>query len=185
MEFIPYMLVIATNKWAGNFARELVGYCTGILDREQMDIGYADEERDVFWKEEFPGKFNEAPELSDFSVGVYGLYDDYLLETYQEVDDWEQSTFYNIYGMKVEDVEEFCSDAPVAGEVDSVVYIQLQKPLDEKWEEMITRRIRSFVDSWEFDFKPKNMKLTGLRLYKMPENVVSGKPEMVKDYMSN
>jgi len=127
-----YELVIKTNSYVGNFERELVSYSLGILDKVQMEGGsvHGAYEMDLFWKEEFNS------ERIDY-YDDYELKDEYLMETYQEVDDWEQITFYHI--------------------VDSDSYslaIQLVKPLTEYWEEIIVRRIKKFfeINPCKYDF---------------------------------
>lgn len=117
-----YKLIIATNKYTGNFDRQLVSYALGTLDEVQMEMGdfHGDYEMDLFWKEEFN---SERKEYDD----PYELKDEYLMETYQNVDDWKQFTFYHIYK---------CNN----------VAIQLCKPLNDYWEEIVIRRIKKFFE---------------------------------------
>ena len=71
---VPYQLIIGCSSWVGNFERELIGYAFGILDEVQMDIDYAQKQRELFWEEEF-GKYEV--------IGYYDNYelkDEYLLE---------------------------------------------------------------------------------------------------------
>lgn len=165
---IPYMLVVVSNKWVGNFERELIGYSMGILDDVQMDIDFADEERAAFWKE----VFNED---NHNYCGDYELIDEYLFETHQDVDDWDQMTFYNVSGLN-SDEWKF-----VDGNEDSnsLIYIQLAKPLSEEWENIVIPRIKKwFSDEYDSYWKDSDTKLLGLRLYK-----TDGKPQLVKDYL--
>lgn len=115
-----YEIVITTDSYTGNFERELIGNILGILDCVQMEIDYASEYRENFFQEE--GLTFEDSET---------LLDDYLFETHQEVDDWEQMTFYHMAG------DDLCS-----------LNIQICKPLDAVWKERIIRRAKEF-----FDFK--------------------------------
>jgi hypothetical protein len=86
---IPYTLEVECTSYWGNFEREFLGYSIGILDDVQMRIDHSEEERTMFWKEVFsrePMNFEDASE-------TYELYKEYLLETFQDCDDWEQLTF--------------------------------------------------------------------------------------------
>lgn len=143
-QYPNYELIIATNSYTGNFERELISYALGTLDVVQMEMGnfHGDYEMDLFWKEEFNS------ERKDY-YDDYELKDEYLMETYQDVDDWEQMTFYHI------------------GDVHNSLAIQLVKPLNEYWEEIVIRRIKKFFDehpcrySWTL---PKDGKLLDLYL---------------------
>jgi hypothetical protein len=117
-----YELIIKTNKYTGNFERELISYSLGTLDNVQMELGdfHGDYEMDLFWEEEF------NTTRKDY-YDDYELKDEYLFETYQDVDDWEQMTFYHI----------------VDG---NSLAVQLIKPLNEYWEEIVVRRIKKFFD---------------------------------------
>lgn len=143
----PYLLVLKSTDWTGNFERELIGYSMGILDDIQMDIDFAEEEREQFWKDMmeqgrigtlFP--FNKVPGYYEASE-EYPLMAEYLDETYQEVDDWEQSTFYNVGGV---------------GEYSELV-IQLIKPLSEEYEKVIIERMIQYC-------KDNNLNLASLEL---------------------
>jgi hypothetical protein len=123
---IPYTLEIECTSYWGSFEREFLGYAIGILDDVQMNIDHSDEERAMFWKEVFnqdkPIDFEEASES-------YELYKDFLLETFQDCDDWEQLTFYTI-DWDARDRE--------------LLKIQLAKPFDEYWEGIIIPRMKDF-----------------------------------------
>jgi hypothetical protein len=127
---IPYTLEVECTSYWGNFEREFLGYAIGILDDVQMHIDHSEEERTMFWKEVFGREsisFKEAYES-------YELYKDYLLETFQECDDWEQLTFYTI-------------DWDIMHKNGSnVLKIQLAKPLSREWEEIIIPRMRAFFN---------------------------------------
>lgn len=145
---IPYTLEIECNSYWGNFEREFLGYSIGILDDVQMGIDHSDEERALFWKEVFdkePISFKEASES-------YDLYKDYLLETFQECDDWEQLTFYAIdwEAMHREDRE--------------VLRIQLTKPLSEYWENIIIPRMKAFFTKRPYEYLAKDAELISISL---------------------
>jgi hypothetical protein len=127
---IPYTLEIECSSYWGSFEREFLGYSMGILDDVQMRINHSDEERAMFWREVFnkePIDFKEASES-------YELYRDYLLETFQVQDDWEQLTFYTI------DWDIYHKNGS------NVLKIQLAKPLSKEWEEIIISRMKAFFD---------------------------------------
>ena len=153
---IPYTLEIECTSYWGNFEREFLGYAIGILDDCQMNLDHSDIERALFWREVFdkePINFKEAFES-------YELYKDYLLETFQEVDDWEQLTFYNI-------------DWKVYHEKDrSVLYIQLAKPLSAYWEAIIIPRMRDFFIDKVYPYLKEKDKLISITLYDRKGNVV-------------
>lgn len=118
-----YELIIKTNSYVGNFERELISYALGTLDIVQMEMGdfHGECEMNLFWEEEFKS------ERKDY-YDDYELKDEYLMETYQDVDDWEQMTFYHM-----------------ADRCNSLA-IQLVKPLNDYWEEVVTRRIKKFFE---------------------------------------
>jgi len=129
----------------------LIAYSLGILDSEQMD--FCPRLINKFWDEEFN---------KEFEYGDYELLDEYLMETYQNVDDWEQMTFYNIDSFKNEKYD--CNS----------IIIQLTKPLNEYWEEIVVRRIKKFfeVDTCDEWCKDSNRKMTGLYLVDGDDNII-------------
>ncbi len=156
---IPYTLEIECNSYWGNFEREFLGYSIGILDDVQMDIDHSDEERALFWKEVFgkePITFKEAFES-------YDLYKDYLLETFQECDDWEQLTFYAI------------DWDTMHKENRNVLKVQLAKPFSKEWEEIIIPRMKDFFTCKIYPYMEADAKLIGVVLY-------DHKGEVVKEY---
>ena len=145
---IPYTLEIECNSYWGNFEREFLGYSIGMLDDCQMRIRHSEEERTMFWKEVFnkePIDFREAAES-------YELYRDYLLETFQDCDDWEQLTFYTI-------------DWDILHKNGSnVLKIQLAKPLNREWEEIIIPRMKAFFDKKIYKYLDEEDKLISITL---------------------
>jgi hypothetical protein len=156
---IPYTLEIECNSYWGNFEREFLGYSIGILDDVQMGIDHSDEERALFWKEVFdkePINFKEAFES-------YDLYKDYLLETFQDCDDWEQLTFYYI-------------DWNILHKNGSnVLKIQLAKPLSREWEEIIIPRMKDFFIDKVYPYITEGTELISISL-------CDHKGEVVKEY---
>lgn len=151
-----YELIIKTNSYTGNFERELISYSLGTLDSVQMEFSdfHGDYEMDLFWEEEFNS------ERRDY-YDDYELKDEYLMETYQDVDDWEQMTFYHM--------TDGCNSLAV----------QLVKPLNEYWEEIVIRRIKKFFDvhPCRYDWTlPKNGELLDLYL-------VDSNGNRIKSYM--
>ena len=116
----PYRLCIHTSDYTGNFERELVGYCLGVLDERT--------------EEDLSQKFKEETGFDDLLTrNEHPLMAEYLLETYRDVDDWEQMTFYYI-DKYFKDKEYNCNS----------LYIQLDKPLNDIWEEIVITRIFEF-----------------------------------------
>lgn len=149
----PYLLVLKSTDWVGNFERELIGYSMGILDDVQMDINHSEEEREQFWKDMVEQKktgplfsFEHVPGYCEASE-EYPLLREFLDETYQTVDDWEQSTFYNVDGL---------------GEL-SELKIQLTKPLIDEYEAVIIERMIQYG-------KDNNRNITSLELLKTGTN---------------
>ncbi len=138
---IPYTLEIECTSYWGNFEREFLGYSIGILDDVQMRIDHSDEERALFWKEVYDREAIDFEEANE----SYELYKDYLLETFQDCDDWEQLTFYTI-------------DWDILHKNDSnVLKIQLAKPLSREWEEIIIPRMRAFFSKKIYKYlKPED-----------------------------
>lgn len=138
---IPYTLEIESTSYWGNYEREFLAYSIGILDDVQMRIHHSEEELEMFWSEVFnrkPPKFKEALE-------EYELLRDFLLETYQECDDWEQLTFYTI-------------DWDILHKNGSnVLKIQLAKPLSKELEDLIIPRMRAFFTKKVYEYlKPED-----------------------------
>jgi hypothetical protein len=146
---IPYTLEICCNSYWGNFEREFIAYSLGILDDVQMDIRHSEEELEMFWKEVFN---KEAPDFEE-ALESYELLKDYLLETFQDVDDWWQLTFYQI------DWE------VLHREKRNVLKIQLAKPLSTEWEEIIIPRMKKFFDKKIYEHMDKDAELEYIYLY--------------------
>lgn len=156
---IPYTLEVECTSYWGNFEREFLGYAIGILDDVQMSINHSDEERALFWKEVFGREsitFKEASES-------YELYKNYLLETFQVCDDWEQLTFYTI-------------DWNIIHKNGSnVLKIQLAKPLSREWEKIIIPRMRAFFDKKIYEHLEEDDELISITL-------CDRKGEVIKEY---
>lgn len=156
---IPYTLEVECSSYWGNFEREFLGYAIGILDDCQMRIDHSDAERAMFWKEVFSKEAIDFEEASE----SYELYRDYLLETFQECDDWEQLTFYTI-------------DWNILHKNGSnVLRIQLAKPLSSEWEEIIIPRMKAFFDKKIYEYLKEDDKLISITL-------CDRKGEVVKEY---
>jgi hypothetical protein len=124
-----------------------------------MGIDHSDEERALFWKE----VFNKEPISFKEAFESYDLYKDYLLETFQECDDWEQLTFYYI-------------DWKVYTENDrSVLGIQLAKPLSEHWENIIIPRMKAFFTKRPYEYLAEDAELISI-------NLLDRKGMVVKEY---
>lgn len=144
-----YEFIIKTNSYVGNFERELVGYVLGTADDislENKDF-HGEHEMRLFWKEEFNEGFHDNFELKN----------DFLDSTYQEVDDWYQDIFYHM-----------CDNA-------SSLAIQLIKPFNDYWKEIIVRRVKKFFDvhPCKYDWTlPKDAKLLDLYLTDSEGNII-------------
>ena len=102
----------------------------------------------MFWKEVFNKESINYKEVSE----SYELYRDYLLETYQECDDWEQLTFYTI-------------DWDILHKNGSnVLKIQLAKPLSEYWESIIIPRMKDFFIKRPYESMNKDAELISITL---------------------
>ena len=121
---IPYTLEVECDSYWGNFEREFVAYSIGILDDVQMNIRHSEEYLEMFWQEVFGRSHLDF----EYALEHYVLLQDYLFETFQECDDWEQLTFYYI-------------DWYARGR--QLLKIQLAKPFDEYWEGIIIPRMYS------------------------------------------
>ena len=154
----PYSIVVEFNAWVGNFERELIGYSMGILDIVQMDdVGHSEKERAMFWKEVF-GR-DKPIEYED----QYVLKDKYLCERWEGVDDWYQTTFYNVFGR-----EKF-----VSKESASCLKIYLFEPIKPEWfEQLIINRMYDFFDKKIYKWMHKEDKITALYLIDKDDNVI-------------
>lgn len=145
----PYRICVHTTDYTGNFERELIGYALGVLDERTEDDLYWNDSNDyckhwfyqdvmkmperVFYSK-LTEEYNEQTGFDDeLTSKDHPLLQEYLLETHREVDDWEQMTFYYI-GKYFKDKEWDCNS----------LYIQLDKQLDEVWEEIVITRIFKF-----------------------------------------
>ena len=129
----------------------------GILDDVQMSIDHSEEERTMFWEEVFN---REEPITFKEAIESYELFRDYLFETFQDVDDWEQLTFYQI-------------DWDVMHrENRNVLKIQLAKPLNEYWESIIIPRMKDFFVERPYKWMAKDAQLLSIRLCDSKGNVM-------------
>jgi hypothetical protein len=133
---IPYTLEVECNAYWGNFEREFVAYSMGILDDVQMSIRHSEEYLEMFWQDVFGRSHLDF----EYALEHYVLLQEYLFETFQECDDWEQLTFYSI-DWNVKDRE--------------LLKIQLAKPLDEYWEGIIIPRMKAFFAEHIYEDKAK------------------------------
>ena len=133
---IPYILEVECSEYWGNFEREFVAYSMGILDDVQMNIRHSEEELEMFWQDVFGRSHLDF----EYALEHYVLLQEYLFETFQECDDWEQLTFYSI-DWNVKDRE--------------LLKIQLAKPLDEYWEGIIIPRMKEFFEKHIYEDKAK------------------------------
>jgi hypothetical protein len=133
---IPYTLEVECDSYWGNFEREFVAYSMGILDDVQMSIRHSEEYLEMFWQDVFGRSHLDF----EYALEHYVLLQDYLFETFQECDDWEQLTFYSI-GWSVRDRE--------------LLRIQLTKPFDEYWECIIIPRMKAFFAEHIYEDKAK------------------------------
>ena len=133
---IPYTLEVECDSYWGNFEREFVAYSMGILDDVQMGIRHSEEELEMFWQDVFGRSHLDF----EYALEHYVLLQDYLFETFQECDDWEQLTFYSI-DWNARDRQ--------------LLKIQLAKPLDEYWEGIIIPRMKAFFAEHIYEDKAK------------------------------
>jgi hypothetical protein len=150
---IPYTLEIECDSYWGNFEREFVAYSMGILDDVQMNIRHSEEELEMFWQDVFGRSHIDF----EYALEHYVLLQDYLFETFQECDDWEQLTFYYI------------DWDTMHKEKRDVLKIQLAKPLDEYWEGIIIPRMKDFFAKHIYENKAK---LIGIKLFDQRGQVV-------------
>lgn len=155
---IPYVLEIECTSYWGNFEREFVAYSMGILDDVQHGR-HSEEELEMFWTE----VFSKQPPTFEEALENYPLLKDYLLETFQEVDDWSQLTFYQIDWKAMHK------------EKREVLRIQLAKPLDEYWEGIIIPRMKDFFTKKVYEWMREDTELLNIRLY-------NSKRELIKEY---
>ena len=144
---IPYVLEIECNSYWGNFEREFVAYSMGILDDVQHGR-HSEEELEMFWTE----VFSKQPPTFEEALDNYPLLKDYLFETFQDVDDWAQLTFYQIdwNAMHKEGRE--------------ILRIQLAKPLDDYWEGIIIPRMKDFFTKKVYEWMRDDTELIDIRL---------------------
>ena len=108
------------------------------------------------------------------------LYDRYLCNTYQEVDDWEQDIFYNIESFYKN--KEYDCDT---------IYIQLNEPLPEHLEEIVIERIKNFFENdiynvihnyqWVCQFGEQNKCEKSIRLLDL--ELVDSDYNLIKKYV--
>lgn len=156
---IPYVLEVECNAYWGNFEREFVAYSMGILDDVQMRIKHSEKELIMFWNE----VFNYRPLTFEEAFRNYELLKDYLFETFQDVDDWSQLTFYQIDW-----------DA-MHKEKRDILRIQLAKPLDKYWEGIIIPRMKAFFEKKIYKWMKEGTELISIR-------IVDSKGRCIKEY---
>ena len=153
---IPYTIEVECSSYWGNFDREFVAYSMGILDDVQMSIHHSEDELEMFWAD----VYNSKPIKFKVALEEYELLRDYLFETFQDVDDWYQLTFYNI------------NWPAYRNEKRNILRIQLAKPLNEDWENTIIPRMKAFFDKKIYEWMPDDTELIGIWLLDRKGNVV-------------
>lgn len=129
-----YRIRIICRGWTGNFDRELIAYTLGCLDDMQMGADcIAQKELNAFWHEEYgmdpPEEQSVLYDPAFIQKTGYNILTDYLAETYQDVDDWKQNTFYNVKRLTEETSE---------------LWIQLHKPFPENIMNTFLERTKRF-----------------------------------------
>lgn len=153
---IPYTIEVECNSCWGGFEREFIAYSLGILDDVQMRIRHSEEQLSMFWEE----VFNKEPIKFDEALESYELLRDYLLETFHDVDDWYQLTFYNIDWNAYHREKRY------------ILKIQLAKPLSNYWENLIISRMKKFFIDKPYEYINKDVELTDIRLCDRKGNIV-------------
>lgn len=214
----PYYLLIHTDSYTGNFERELIAFVFGKLDEEQEGgfKEYAKafwnkeaasnidtlEEYENMQNESMPSipvlddildmlskrgisdvdissieKKREEAKKKEYDNSLLRLYDTYLCYTKQEVDDWEQETFYNIESWYKN--KKYNCDT---------IFVQLKKPLNEKFEKLIIQRIKDFFKLypiieryiWVCQFGKDKEQQSEYKLLDI--ELVNGKYDVIKKY---
>lgn len=150
---IPYTLEVECNAYWGSFEREFIAYSMGILDDVQMSIRHSEEYLEMFWQDVFGRSHLDF----EYALEHYVLLQDYLFETFQECDDWEQLTFYSI---DWEDRKR------------NVLKIQLAKPFDTYWEGIVIPRMKEFFEKHIYEDMKENTELIGIKLLDQDGKVV-------------
>ena len=145
---IPYTLEVECDSYWGNSEREFVAYSMGILDDVQMSIRHSEEYLEMFWQDVFGRSYLDF----EYALEHYVLLQDYLFETFQDCDDWEQLTFYYI------------DWDTMHKEKRDVLKIQLAKPFDEYWEGIIIPRMKEFFEKHIYEHMKDDTKLIGIKL---------------------
>lgn len=156
---IPYVLEVECSSYWGNFEREFIAYSMGILDDVQMRIKHSEDELAMFWKE----VFNTTPPTFEEALVHYAPLRDYLFETFQDVDDWSQLTFYQIDW-----------DA-MHKEGREVLRIQMAKPFGRYWEGIIIPRMKAFFKNKIYKWMKDDTELLSIRL-------VDSNGKVIKEY---
>jgi hypothetical protein len=150
---IPYTLEVECSEYWGSFEREFVAYSMGILDDVQMSIRHSEEYLEMFWQDVFGRSHLDF----EYALEHYVLLQDYLFETFQDCDDWEQLTFYYIdWDTRRKEKRD-------------VLKIQLAKPLDEYWEGIIIPRTKAFFAEHIYEDKAK---LISIKLLDEQGNII-------------
>jgi hypothetical protein len=150
---ISYTLEVECDSYWGSFEREFIAYSMGILDDVQMSIRHSEEYLEMFWQDVFGRSHLDF----EYALEHYVLLQDYLFETFQECDDWEQLTFYSI------------DWDTMHKEKRDVLKIQLAKPFDEYWEGIIIPRMKAFFAEHIYENKAK---LISIKLLDEQGNVI-------------
>ena len=175
---IPYTIEVECNTYWGNFEREFIGYSMGVLDEVQMHIDFAEEQRILFWWNNFPdlmattafkkGEEYKLPDM-EWCEENHELLKEFLLETVQDVDDWWQLTFYDIDW----DALRGCTLYGIGDEFKkNILKIQLAKPLTPYWENIIIPRMKLFFQQRIYKWMDEDAKLISIKMYDKDHNLV-------------
>lgn len=142
-----YYLVIHTDSYAENFERELISYCIGIIPPECGD--YAKTFEKIFWNNEVSSSINSYEEYKksiEEKKKVFGdcdisedkftyFYENYLVKSDIFNGLFHYDSFYDLdfyYNQNSLDLNTIC--------------IFLNEIPDERFEEILVRRIKNFFD---------------------------------------
>jgi len=206
---VPYYLLIHTNSYTGNFERELIGYCFGVLPKACKN--FAREYKKAFWNCVGASDIDSLEQYVDFLTEYYKiynklenqdiknikenkdfkskvlekdellkLYSNYICSTLQQVDDWKEETFYNIESFYKN--KEYNCDT---------IYVQLKEPFNDYFESIVIERIKEFFENdifniiedyrWVCEFGEKKNKHNDLKLLDL--ELVNEKNEIIKKYV--
>ena len=154
---IPYTLELECSSSWSPFYLEFISYSLGILDEYNMNL--IDTDNDCFMKAFWTEVFNREP-INLVEADDYELLQEFLFETFRTDFRELDFTFYKVIDLMTKRNDKH------------TLIIQLAKPLNPYWENIIIPRMKNFFDAKMCDWVTKPTELLNIKLLDNKNNII-------------